>query len=650
MLITADTVTQPGLPRSFYGGHGKTEWCMVEAQRFVGEVVFSGALGPSEVASTVAHTDYAPSPGGYASTSTPISNISNPQQQQQQQQYSPAQAYAASSSSPAWSQNQSIDDFGVSLGAPSGSMGANTPRLGAGGGRFATFPVKTRADAPPSLAVHSQRQPSLSFSSQVAEALSASANNSTTNVTLHANRSVDDAANYSVEESLPIYEPFGQSSLAAAAASYASGPPANPWNDEPRAPVNHTSNPNLDADAPGDEARSAYAGTSPAPDKGQGAGHVRYGSVSDIDEAMERSGEAARDPEDGGGAAAGDATPREVLDEPEPMVVRTQTQTRPGRVRVPSLGEHDEEELNAAAAREVGREMDALTFNPPLPPPPTDRGSSPAPPFASSSSAPLPPTPSDSPPAPPSNAASPQIPALSPPFITLPDRSLSSLSTTANSPYRTPMDSPLRSPGESPYRTTAQLQLASSMGTANKSSTSLSLSSPIPPTTRTISAAAFKRPAPRMPSSDSVSTGIADITPLAFKKRGPSVGGGNPTAASPSSPYPPRLPSTPNLRGPAAPSSYAPPSPSPVDAAHRRVPSSVPQNTFPDEDDQFDYITAYVNNMGPEEQGGGNGGGSPAQGRGPNNVGRSVSANPTVGGGGYAQGRFATNLGDDWVK
>ena len=68
------------------------------------------------------------------------------------------------------------------------------------------------------------------------------------------------------------------------------------------------------------------------------------------------------------------------------------------------------------------------------------------------------------------------------------------------------------------------------------------------------------------------------------------------------------------------------------------MPSSVPQNTFPDEDDQFDYITAYVNNMDIDAEDGGGQTHSP-------------SANdPKQTLPGYGQGRFATNLEDGGLR
>lgn len=73
---------------------------------------------------------------------------------------------------------------------------------------------------------------------------------------------------------------------------------------------------------------------------------------------------------------------------------------------------------------------------------------------------------------------------------------------------------------------------------------------------------------------------------------------------------------------------------------HRRVPSSVPQNTFPDEDDQFDYIAAYVNNMGAEDSGGSQGQSDQGD----------AANGPNASSSGYGQGKFATNLEDGGLR
>jgi hypothetical protein len=346
---------------------------------------------------------------------------------------------------------------------------------------------------------------------------------------------------------------------------------------------------------------------------------------------------------------------------------------RSRRVPAPVVDDLTEESsLNAAAAREVSREMDALTFNPP----PVARENSPllppAPLFAQNSATVRAnfntdsPVPATGPSVPDKtsistiNAAdrstSPlQIPlqhTVPPPHINLPDRSVSSFSSSnTGSPYRTPLESPFRTPSESPPRPSMLGSASSVAGPTNKTSSSSLSPQLLPPGARTISAAAFKRQSPRMSIDMSTpvgSVGPADTTPLAFKKR-----------ALPSSPYPQRLQTQPasrdppitNVRGSAAPAPAPLPSPTAdVTAAHRRIPSTVPQNASSDDDyDQFDYITAYVNTMGPEPDDG-----SPTQadyGR----FGQSGVVNGSGTGGsstssGYGQGRFATSLDNGGLR
>ena len=294
----------------------------------------------------------------------------------------------------------------------------------------------------------------------------------------------------------------------------------------------------------------------------------------------------------------------------------------------------DESSLNAAAAREVSREMDSLTFSPPAPVTSDHPHSPPAPPTPQFAQSPardnantdsLPITvslsPKDlSPPQSPISSGQTQGSPISnnflpsPPQINIPERKISSsnISIGGGTSYRTALESPSRTPSESPYRSPLS---------ANKSSSPLTSPS-LAPGARTIPAAAFKRPAPR-PSNESGSISPADTMPLAFKKR-----------TLPSSPYPPRLqasrePSSQSLRGAPVPSSPN---------EHRRVPSSVPQNTFPDEDDHFDYITAYVNNMGSDPEDGGG------------QIQQPSTNGPKQTSSGYGQGRFATNLEDSGLR
>jgi hypothetical protein len=327
------TVTQPGLPRNFYNGHGKTEYCIGEAQRYVSEVVFTGATGevdpllsrpegtmmPTgpiyENASPSGSTSYlpAPQPGGYEGgyNGATMPNINSPQPgMYEPTQPSPPQTFAASSQNhTGHSRDRSVDEFGV------GSMGPLSPRLGMGpgGGRFATFPVKATTNRPgakhrgdaPSLGVGSNRKPSLSFSSQVEQAL-----NSPINPNFippkPGGTGFDDPVPVYEAESSPIYDPPPGpppgSSAVPSVAPAPGAPPAmvNPWNEDLETEGNHTElevPPRTSADEAGD-IQLAYR--SSASDLNERPPHrrVRFGSVSDVDEEMEVR---RRQSEDGSG-------------------------------------------------------------------------------------------------------------------------------------------------------------------------------------------------------------------------------------------------------------------------------------------------------------------------------------------------------------
>jgi hypothetical protein len=260
----------------------------------------------------------------------------------------------------------------------------------------------------------------------------------------------------------------------------------------------------------------------------------------------------------------------------------------------------DERSLNAAAAREVSREMDALMYSPPVapppesaspeavvpaplsippvvpaPPPPSNdslshppspfartRKLSPGSPTASRSSAEHP-SPTNVPPSPrvPSAPSSPtQQASLPPPNISLPPLSSPSLSTTSNTPFRTPPEYPANpSPSQ---RTLPQPPVGSSPAKTP----------PLPsPGSRTISAAAFRRPVPRL-GSDTFS-GSPDVNPLSIKKRG--------------------LPYSPKNGG----------STTSLPMAQAPVPAP-PQPQVQPGEDEFDYISAYYGSEGDDLGGG----------------------------------------------
>ncbi|KAK7691152.1 hypothetical protein QCA50_006255 [Cerrena zonata] len=372
---------------------------------------------------------------------------------------------------------------------------------------------------------------------------------------------------------------------------------------------------------------------------------VRFGSVRDVDtELAKRAVEHQQHDEQQYSAIPPVTSPPQVTT-PPPTQTESQIHASPPppsasppvvvtsyRPSSPSADEsHMDEEkvLNVAAAREVSRELDALMFTSPLPPhpvpPPIDRTPSPLepphPPFARNAAprmdvnaqapppasrresllSPLSPrnepqyirerdradrsTPTS--PAFSNAAASPpsEAPLPPPPNINLPERSTSSFGT----PYRTPSEHPTGS--GSIYNMAGMTGSASSFGTGAK-----------------ISAAAFKRqirsPGSLGGQSSDPTPEAADVSPLSVKKR-----------TLPGSPYPSqrltpgdggvnmqRVPSAPTY-GAGAPDQgngwQQPRSTSAgnEEGGHRRfADSGGPQ------DEEFDYISAYVNNS--PQQGG----------------------------------------------
>lgn len=320
------------------------------------------------------------------------------------------------------------------------------------------------------------------------------------------------------------------------------------------------------------------------------------------------------------------------------------------RIPAPTVDPKEEERaLNAAAAREVSRELDSLNFSPPVPadgkpsllsdsrasssglntnPPTNDRAPSPLiPPLAPFARPALSPRPSvnttvasaqnhttaqsyaqaqsprssqnsvprnqqehSSGQTSPSSPLSPRSPP--PPTINLPSQEFRSNSSMSS--YRTPPEYPRRDTSPFP------------------SVKSLSASPQIPSGTRTISAAAFKRPQRTGSDLNLPAGGLADTSPLALKKR------------LPTSPYPQR---------PGAASSSV------VMGGRDRTESSPPPPPPPEgDDDHFDYISAYASN---EETG------TPQTGD-YGSLGNVHVANsngtPKSSASGYGEGRFATDL------
>ncbi|KAI0073873.1 hypothetical protein K474DRAFT_1666083 [Panus rudis PR-1116 ss-1] len=411
-----------------------------------------------------------------------------------------------------------------------------------------------------------------------------------------------------------------------------------------------------------DPQESDNESSSKHPDRGDR--RVRFGSVRDVDAEMEK-----RHAEQMAASAA-----QEQHSVPATPIVSSPTPQQPNfdhEQRQPEQPEHrlpepsgpivtsyrspspptdenhkdDEKALNAAAAREVSRELDALMFNSPNlgQPQPIVRTPSPLqppqPPFARGITSPQPDIPAAPPPIvptgsrrqslmsplgpraaepqyvrerdrSPSNPASPTAitasptrlepssPVQPPPTIKLPDQpsSPSGMSTTNNTPYRTPPEYP----GSD----------NSNMGTPRPMYNMTSLTgsaSSFTPSGGKISAAAFKQRIRQQTQSPPLggsspdterSASLADVSPLSVKKR-----------ALPNSPYPAQRlqPGEANpamQRVPSAPSLSAAAQDPNADWRNRSVSAthlasgtdSADHRRTTAYDDDFDYISAYVNN------------------------------------------------------
>jgi hypothetical protein len=280
----------------------------------------------------------------------------------------------------------------------------------------------------------------------------------------------------------------------------------------------------------------------------------------------------------------------------------------------------DETALNAAAAREVAREMDNLNFSPPYPPPrlaisepqPMDKFSTPPSPFSRRRDSVQPPRNSGDSTAPPyspipvtTEPPPTAIPAASLPSTYLPQQSQQPSSPTSLIPRTTspppsalpagPVPSsylPRFPDGATPYGTTpygARSPTDTPMFGSSVSLTSLNKSAvspgPLPPPGhRTISAAAFRRPLPRTtadsapPSPLMSQPGPADTTPLHVRKRNEQQ-----HVAAPSI-------STSTTRSGFSTASTTP--------SLGQFPS--PPHEQPQEEESFDYISAYLGSNGED--------------------------------------------------
>lgn len=591
--------TEPGSTRPFYAGHSRTESYVTEALRSLGEVLLDTSTPTSGVQSIRQDGDSnfvptIPSDGMFGVT--PSYDVSRSASVAERGSYGqtpstfPADELGAMPRSDmphsqTFSHSMHMPPS-LALGSlqrdafPSSSqhIGPSSPS----GGRFATFPVKGRRQdsfAPAIAEPQDSSQSASTFAEDVEQAL------------------VNDA-----DEPAPLYE--------ATEGAYASPLAPPPGAALPVAPRGRLYG------SPDSGAYDGLASYVP-PNGGDGEEDIQlpYMDPPQSDRRVRFGSRPIQmphpwsNPEQPGGSAPGPfpdsaQTLQEGSGSPvsKAPVPQDQIPTPPYAIAEPE----DERALNAAAAREVSRELDALMYSPPVapprtaspeahdpaplsippvvkaPPPPFNdtltqppspfartRNRSPGSPTASRSSAEHP-SPNNVPPSPrlPSAPSSPTIQApLPPPGISLPPPSSPSLSSNSSAPFRTPPELPANPSPNPSHRTLPQPPIGSSPAKAP----------PFPPPgSRTISAAAFRRPVPRI-GSDTIS-GTPDVSPLSIKKRDlyASRTGG--------------------LFG----------STSSLPTAQAPVPPPPPPQVQQQEDD-FDYISAYygseVDNLGGPPQG-----------------------------------------------
>ncbi|KAG6829636.1 hypothetical protein H0H92_003969 [Tricholoma furcatifolium] len=663
--------TQPGMPRSLYYGRNKTEQLLGEAHRCINEVVMStvpvtpnpqrqqhqqpplqGGIGPQSLPQlpmgTPQSTFQVPGVG-----QTPQQEWSQPQPRGSTDGYSyhlppapqgmgsgqffdqpgstPAsptlQQYPVHGISPSASYQpedqgqfvppRSVDDFGVNTSSPSLADQSGP----ATGGRFATFPVKNRGYT----LTDSPMRPNDS-SSAIQSLSSSQSPPGTVPQPSFAYELAQEPSGYTQPLPPPPPPPPG------AGAGY-----LGPQHDGVSV---HSE----------DEAGLAYMTGEDEQHEETASRHVRSGAGQDIDEHPEQhsgqlNGVAVHDGEEPqhvqqnmGASPSPEAQPPQYetvppLNEPaaqthleSPQITtvdsgssspRFQNQRR---VPPPTVDPAEEERmLNAAAAREVGRELYSLQVDPPMiqEEPRTPSGAKSTPGYGISlshtqeplaapqvSGAPSPNT--DSPilpyPAyntPPTtynqtNQQSPYPPE--PVQYQAPARSsFDSQSAPRQSQDDHPRLPPLTTPSplSTPYTAPREYQRSSPKPTTP-------INTQGPPGARTISAAAFKRPQ-RMASGETPPQSLSDVSPLSVKKR------------LPSSPYPGQGREGSPIRSGSR-------SGSPAQRPPQAPPPSHALPPIPRDEEEYDYLSAYVDPGAPEED----------------QRGRSQ--------GGYGQGRFATDL------
>ncbi|EIW55658.1 uncharacterized protein TRAVEDRAFT_66022 [Trametes versicolor FP-101664 SS1] len=614
---------------------------------------------------------------------------------------------------PGTPQNQlpPVNEFGTFGGGPIVQTHSLNPAerekpMSPRGGRFATFPVKAGGPRPPpghtggsSMSITNpyispamrdgDRAPSIeidrndeSFASSVAMALGQFGDNGASG----SGPPQAGSSRFSPPQgSLPPQDVKGGADFGPQ--RYSPPPPMyTPSNDLPSgaAPPNPPSTHHNGLSAPGQEQQASSRPQSTADEEeglaymsndngsnesisDSGDRRVRFGGVSDVDRELEKrhaeqdaAAQRSQSPSAGQYAnetQAGRVSPEVArMSKEMPPVPGGRSPTSPTAPRIPSPpppeGDSlDEVSLNAAAAREVSRELDALMMSsPPVSPsekppaspwgarpqipsyprqavsprPSVDQSTSGQASQASSPklegmyvrqrdrsasgtvSAPVARVPPPAPP-PPEAIPTPASPTASNEDNDYMQRSIPNISrispapSSNGTPFRTPLETPLAGPPVG--------SLYNMPGTTG-SNTSFSAPGGI----RTISAAAFRRPV-RNASGTLVeggrqSPGLADTSPLMVKKR-----------PLPSSPYPSPHPGA-NLQAPGGIPRSVSASGGPQYQQSGDEQGQRPLTHYRQDDDDFDYISAYTESA--PNAGHGDGPSSP----------------------GYQQGRFATNLED----
>ncbi|KDR79444.1 hypothetical protein GALMADRAFT_117708 [Galerina marginata CBS 339.88] len=466
MLISeiSEEITQPGLPRPLYYGQSKTESLVGEAHRCINDVTLSTVasvgfrdrrqydsreqtLPPvpqdtplqtssqlpaegynwsaSEVKSQPpppVQTDYLsnqkPFAGNYQgevssmspATGTGSSFAGGPYAPHHHQELS-ASGLSQTGSLQGLSGNpemlpQIMDDFGVNTRS-AGLL--DTSNMS--GGRFATFPVKTRPlgsaggytlqDTP---SLGSRQDPEQSFSASIAEALDEKESVETSLATEGAHQPPWMGLRNASNSALPPPPPgaalpdfsnaYGNQENSLQAPSHSRNISQLSNNDD--ALLAYMTMSSVDDDLHEDErheppkpAPSTPKLGAPAQDEEQHriSRHVRFGEVEDVNEEMEKRGSLEKERQaqaanngDKGKAhvvepVAPSTEPEKELDKdekvPEPISRSiSNDSSKPMNYRVPPPAfdhEQDERSLNAAAAREVTRELEALKGKPPSP-------------------------------------------------------------------------------------------------------------------------------------------------------------------------------------------------------------------------------------------------------------------------------------------